>query len=206
MGARLRRYLIAGLIFWLPLWVTWVCLSFVIRVMDKTVSLLPKMYQPEQLLGVKFPGFGIFLSIFILLITGIVVSNFLGKRLLGWWELALNRIPLVRTVYSGVKQVLNSLLSPDGKTFGKVLLIEYPRPGIWSIAFQTGLANDIKPTHLDDDVLVTAFIPTTPNPTAGFLVLVPRKNVQELGMSVEDGLKLVISLGVVHPSGALSKG
>lgn len=199
MLARLRRYLIAGLIFWIPLWVVWLILSFVIHLMDRTVALLPKDYQPEQFLGFSIPGFGIFLSVVLLLLTGLFVSNFLGRRLLALWELILNRIPLVRSIYSAVKQVLSSVLSPGGNAFRKVLLIEYPRKGIWSIAFQTGNDIGIKPQDNPSERLITAFVPTTPNPTSGFLLLVPESTVQELDISIDEALKLVISLGVVQP-------
>ena len=130
MWARFRRYFIAGLIVWIPLWVTWAAISFVVHLMDRSVALLPKQYQPESLLGFSLPGFGIILSVFILILTGLLVSNFLGRRLLAFWEYMLQRIPLVRSIYSAVKQVLNSILSPNGNAFRKVLLIEYPRQGL----------------------------------------------------------------------------
>jgi len=200
MWARFRRYFIAGLIVWIPLWVTWAAISFVVHLMDRSVALLPKQYQPESLLGFSLPGFGIILSVFILILTGLLVSNFLGRRLLAFWEYMLQRIPLVRSIYSAVKQVLNSILSPNGNAFRKVLLIEYPRQGLWTIAFQTGNGITNSVNKVTGEQLITAFVPTTPNPTSGFLILVPASEAHELDMNIDDALKLVISLGVVQPS------
>ena len=205
MFVRMRRYLIAGILFWIPLWATWVMLNFVIQLLDKSVALLPKEYQPEQLLGYSIPGFGIILSILLLLLTGLFVSNFFGRRLIALWELILNRIPLVRSVYSAVKQVLHSVLSPEGNAFRKVLLIEYPRKGIWSLAFQTGADAGITSDRHPNEPLITAFVPTTPNPTSGFLLLLPKSDVQELNISIDEALKLVISLGVVQPKMTVPK-
>lgn len=199
MLIRCRRYLIAGLMVWIPLWVTWVVLRFVVRLMDNTIALLPKAYQPEQLFGFSLPGLGMVLSIAILLLTGLLISNFMGQRLYAFWEIIVNRIPLVRSIYSAVKQILNSILAPEGSAFRQVLLIEYPRQGLWTIAFQTSELCPIVNPHSPDEPLLMVFVPTTPNPTSGFLLLVPKKDAQKLDMSVEDALKLVISLGVVQP-------
>ena len=198
MLARIRRYLIAGLLFWLPVWVTVLVISFFVRIMDRSVALLPAHLQPEQLFGFNIPGLGIILSIGILLLTGLVVSNFLGKKLLLLWDNIVARIPLVRSIHSAVKQVLDSVLAPGGKAFRKVLLIQYPREGLWSIAFQTGDGIEQCCTKTGKQ-LITAFVPTTPNPTSGFLIMVPASEAQELDISIDDALKLVISLGVVQP-------
>lgn len=193
----LQRYLIAGLLVWLPLWITLLIIGFVIDLMDKSLSLLPVAYRPETLLGVNIPGFGLLLSLVILIATGLLVTNFMGRRLVMIWEAFLSRIPLVRTIYSGVKQVVDTLFTPGGQSFRKVLLVEYPRQGLWSVAFQTGNGATQINSALEEE-LVTIFIPTTPNPTSGFLMLIPKKDVKELDMSVDEALKFVISLGVLQ--------
>lgn len=192
-----KGYLLAGLVVWLPILVTIGVLRFIIDLLDNTVAMLPHAYQPDQLLGVHIPGFGVFFSLFILLITGILVANFLGQRLVSWGESILARIPLVRSIYNSVKQVLNTVLSSKGDAFRKVLLIEYPRKGLWSLAFQTGSATP-EINSLTHDEMISVFIPTTPNPTSGFLMMIARKEALELSMSVDEALKFIISLGVMQ--------
>ena len=194
----IRRYLIAGLLFWLPVWVTLLIVKFVFELLDGSLALLPANYQPEQILGVHIPGIGIILSLMVVFFTGMVVSNFLGKRLVALWEGIVQRIPLVRSIYSAVQKVLDTIFRSDGHAFRKVLLVEYPRNGLWSIAFLTSDGNAEVVGHIGEP-MVTIFIPTTPNPTSGFLMMIPQKDVIELQMSVEEALKLVISLGVVQP-------
>ena len=196
MRAKIRRYFIAGLLVWLPIWATYVVVSFLINLMDGTLKLIPHKYRPDVIFGTHIPGLGFLFTLVILFITGIIATNYFGHRFIALWEKIVSRIPLIRTVYHAVKQVLSAMLQPAGQSFRKVLLIEYPRREIWSIAFQT--SNSFKNGHSTDD-MVTVFIPTTPNPTSGFLTIVPKKDVIELDMTVEEALRMVISLGVVMP-------
>lgn len=194
----IRRWFIAGLLFWVPVGVTILVLRFLIGMMDRSLALLPAAWRPEAWLGVEIPGFGVVLSLLIVLLTGALVANFLGRRLLALGEFIVQRIPLVRSLYSGVKQAAETILSDSGDSFRQVLLIEYPRKGIWTVAFQTGHPIGEVQRRTEKDV-VTVFVPTTPNPTSGFIVLIPRDEVIPLEMSVEEGLRLIISLGVVTP-------
>ncbi len=192
----LRSYLLAGLVVWLPILITIGVLRFIIDLLDNTLALIPKAYQPEQLIGHYIPGFGVILSLVILLVTGIIATNYFGQRLVEWGESILARIPLVRSIYKMVKQVINAVLSTNSEAFRKVVLIEYPRKGLWSIAFQTGAAN----AAINDKTkieMISVFIPTTPNPTSGFLMMLPRSDIVELDMSIDEALKFIISLGVM---------
>lgn len=201
-GASFRSYLLTGLIVWLPVLVTIVVLRFIIDLLDKTLALIPHAYQPEQLFGVHLPGLGVLLSLILLLITGIVATNLLGQRLVLWSEAVLARIPLVRSIYNTSKQVIQAVFATNSQAFRKVVMIEYPRNGIWSLAFQTGSAHPEVNQNLGIE-MITVFIPTTPNPTSGFLMMLPKKDAIELEMSTEDALKFIISLGVMHtPSSA----
>lgn len=192
-----RSYLLAGLVVWLPIIVTLVVLRFIIDLLDKSIALLPNAYQPDQLLGVHVPGIGVIFSLCVLLLTGIVATNFLGQRLMRWSEAVLDRIPLVRSIYSATKQVMETVFSTNSEAFRKVLLVEYPRQGLWSLAFQTGLASQEISERTGEEML-SIFIPTTPNPTSGFLMMVSKSSIKELSMSVDDALKLIISLGVMQ--------
>lgn len=194
----IRRWFIAGLLFWLPVGATVLVIRFLIGLLDFGLILIPPSWRPDALLGVSIPGLGALLSILIIIGTGALVANFMGRTLLVWGERLVGRIPLVRSLYSGVKKAAETILSDSGNSFRKVLLIEYPRKGVWSVAFQTGNPIGEVQERTAEEV-VTVFVPTTPNPTSGFIVLVPRKDVVELEMSVEEGLRLVISLGVVVP-------
>lgn len=194
----LRRYFIAGLLVLLPIWVTWLILDFLVSLFDRSLSLLPKNAQPDILLGVHIPGLGIIFAVVIIFLTGLLVTNFIGNWFLGLGEAVLVRIPLVRSIYTAVKQVLSTLFSSGAESFKKVLLIEYPRKDVWTVAFQTSSGFSV-PGDNDIKDLITVFVPTTPNPTAGFLLMVPRQQVIELKMSIEQALKYVISLGVVLP-------
>lgn len=192
----IRRYFIAGLVVWLPIWVTYIVIKFLVDILDGSLSLLPYEYQPDQLLGFHVPGLGLIFTLLILFFTGLLVTNFLGRKIVNLWERMLARIPLIRSIYSAVKQVVHALVQPTGSSFRKVLLVEYPRRGIWSIAFQT--SDQFTDTPHPEEV-VTVFIPTTPNPTSGFLTIIPKADTHELNMSVEEALRMVISLGVVMP-------
>lgn len=195
----IRRYLLAGLVVWLPILATLGILDFIIELLDKTISLLPVAYQPEQLFGFYLPGFGVLLSLILLLITGVVATNFLGQRLMIWSESVLEKIPLVRSIYNASKQVIQAIFSTNSQAFRKVLLVEYPRKGLWSIAFQTGVSSDLVTEHTGVE-MVSIFIPTTPNPTGGFLMMVPKSDVIELTMTIDEALKYIISLGMMQPS------
>ena len=194
----IRRYLLAGLVVWLPVLATFGILRFLVDLLDQTISLLPAAYQPEQLFGFHIPGFGVVLSLVLLLITGLIATNFLGQRLVIWSEAVLDKIPLVRTIYNTSKQVIQAIFSTNSEAFRKVLLVEYPRKGLWSIAFQTGTAHSIVGDSLGTD-MVSIFIPTTPNPTSGFLMMVAKSEVIELKMTVDEALKFIISLGMMQP-------
>ena len=195
-----RNYLLAGLVVWLPILATLGILRFIVELLDQTISLLPAAYQPEQLIGIKLPGFGVVLSLLVLLVTGVVATNFLGQRLMSWSESILRKIPLVRTIYNTSKQVIQAIFATNSQAFRKVMLVEYPRQGLWSIAFQTGVANGVVNNKTGVEML-SIFIPTTPNPTSGFLMLVPKADAIELSMSVDEALKYIISLGMMQPVG-----
>lgn len=199
MMSLLRRYFISGLLVWLPIWVTILVINFLVSILSNTLLLLPHQYQPDALLGFHVPGIGVLITLLVILLTGVIVANFVGRRLLILGDALINRIPLVRTIYASVKQVSQTLFTPGGQSFRKVLLVEYPRVGMWSVAFQTGDGTPEVTTVLNSEPMVSLFIPTTPNPTSGFLMIVPRKDVIELEMSVDQALKFVISLGVMQP-------
>ncbi|MBS0359578.1 MAG: DUF502 domain-containing protein [Proteobacteria bacterium] len=194
----IRGYVIAGLLVWLPIWATLVIIRFLVDLLDNSMALIPHAYQPDVLLGFHIPGLGVIISLLVVFTTGVIATNFFGKKLVDFGERILGRIPIVRSIYSGVKQVAETILSPGGESFRKVLLVEYPRKGLWSIAFLTGNSAQEISTKTGEE-MVTIFIPTTPNPTSGFLMMIPKKDIVELDMSVEMGLKLVISLGVMQP-------
>lgn len=198
--APLRRYLISGLLVWIPIIVTILVIKFLVDILDSTLHLLPQQYQPDTLLQMHIPGIGVVMTLLIIFATGVVVANFVGRRVVTVWDGFIARIPLVRTIYMGVKQILETLFTPGGQSFRKVLLVEYPRVGMWSLAFQTGDGTPEVAQSMSGEDMVSIFIPTTPNPTSGFLMMVPRKNVIEMEMSVDQALKFVISLGVVQPS------
>jgi uncharacterized membrane protein len=193
---RLRRFLAAGLLIWLPVGTTILVFKVLLDLMDGLLFLVPVAYRPETLLGFRVPGLGAILALIVLFVTGVLAANLLGRQLVVWYEAALGRIPLVRTVYGAVKSFAAIVLSGD--SFKKVLLIEYPRKGVYRIGLQTSeaVAEIQSVTHQD---LVTVFVPNTANIASGFTVFVPRAETIELTMSVEDALKLIVSLGVVVP-------
>lgn len=198
MAAWLRRYLLAGLLIWVPLVITVVVIRVLMDFMDRVLLLLPEQWRPEALLGYSIPGLGLVITVIIVWLTGLFAANLVGRKVVLFWEALLARIPLVRSIYSAVKQVAETLFNTDGEAFRKVLLIEYPRKGIWTLAFQTGVASrEIQ--EKSGQGMVTVFVPTTPNPTSGFIIMVPREDVVELSMTVEEALKMVVSIGVVGP-------
>lgn len=194
----LRRYLIAGLLVWLPILVTVLVLKFLIDLVDSTLLILPATWQPDQLLGVHIPGLGLLLSGVVLFITGMVVTNLLGSSMVKVWEGLLARIPVVRAIYSASKQLTETLFSGKGKSFRKVVMVRFPHPGVWTVAFVTG-EGMLEGNNKTGKDLVNVFVPTTPNPTGGYFLMVPREDMIELDMSVDAGIKLILSAGAVVP-------
>lgn len=190
--------MVAGLLVWVPLGVTVLLLKLLVNLMDQTLLLLPPDYRPDALLGLHIPGLGILLSLTVLLVTGILVANLVGRRLVHLWESILQRIPFVRSVYSAAKNFAEIVLTDASQSFNKVLLIEYPRKGLYSLCFQTSIYLGEVQARTGEDV-ICVFVPTTPNPTSGLILMVPKADVIELDMGVEDALKMVVSLGVVIP-------
>ena len=195
---RLRRYLVAGILVWVPLAVTYFLLRFAVGLMDRTLLLLPQQFRPEQLLGFHIPGLGVILTLIVLFITGLLAANFVGRAAVGVWDSLMNRIPVVRSIYSAAKNFAEMVFSDSSQSFKNVLLIEYPRKGLYSLAFQTATELGEVQGRTGEDV-VCCFVPTTPNPTSGFIIIVPRKDVTVLDMEVDEALKMIISLGVVIP-------
>jgi uncharacterized membrane protein len=194
----LRRYMVAGLLVWLPLVATFFVLRLLVEWMDHSLLLLPVNFRPENLLGFAIPGLGVLLTLLILLLTGLIAANLFGRKLVSLWEGLLARIPLVRSVYSAVKQLVETMFSDNGQSFRKVVLVEFPRRGLWTLAFLTGNEKGEAQRKTGRDVL-NVYIPTTPNPTGGYFVMVPREDVRELEMSVDEGLKMLLSMGAVVP-------
>ena len=194
----MRKYFITGLLIWIPLGITMWVLKLLIDFMDQSLLLLPQAYRPEALLGQYIPGLGAILTLLIVFLTGLIAANFFGRKLLVLGGMVLTRIPVVNTIYSSVKQVSDTLFSSKGEAFRKALLVQYPRQGSWTIAFQTGQPGSDVAAHLDGEH-VSVYVPTTPNPTSGFFLMLPKKDVIELEMSVDAALKYIISMGVVVP-------
>ncbi|MHB1949920.1 MAG: DUF502 domain-containing protein [Acidiferrobacteraceae bacterium] len=198
MMGRLRRYLTAGLLVWVPLGVTLLIIEFLVGVVDRTLLLVPPRFRPDTVLGVHIPGVGIVLVLAVVLVTGMLAANFLGQRLVALGEVVVARIPLVRSIYSGVKQLLETVVATRGTSFRKVVLVEYPRPKAWTLAFVTG-EGDAEAELKTGRSLVHIYVPTTPNPTSGFFLMMPREDVIELTLSVDEALKMILSVGVVAP-------
>ena len=203
MLKHLRRYIIAGLLVWLPLAVTYQLLKFVVGQMDswldKAFALLPVGYHPDELLGISIPGLGVIFTLVLMVLTGIFAANFVGRAFVNGWESLMDRIPVVRAIYSAVKKFAEMVFSDKSQSFKNVLLIQYPRKGLYSLAFQTSSELGEVQGRTGEEVICT-FVPTTPNPTSGFIIIVPRKDVIVLDMEVDEALKMIISLGVVVPS------
>ena len=201
---RIRRIIVAGLLVWLPLGVTIFIIRLLLDLLGQTYKIIPEFLRPESILGFSIPGFEILLALVIIFATGLIAANFIGKSLVDWWESFLDKIPLVRNIYSPLKKFSELILSDQTQSFSKVLLIEYPRKGLYSLCFQTSknLGEIEKKSERD---VVCVFVPTTPNPTSGLILMVPQEDVIELDMSVEDGLKMIISLGVVVPGERLDE-
>src|SRR5580658_8852199 len=193
----LRRYLVAGVLVWLPILATIWVVSFMLHIMDRTLLLLPVAYRPQALVGFALPGAGLVLALAIVLLTGLLVTNLIGRRLIVWGEDLLNRIPVVRTVYGGLKSFAESVLS-QSNSFRKVVMVEYPRSGAWSIGFLT--AEDVpEVSERLGEPHVAVYISSALNATAGYLVMLPRRQVIELDMSVDAALRMIVTCGVVVP-------
>ena len=196
--AAFRKWLLAGLLVLVPLMITIAVINWVVSTLDKTLEILPAEWQPELLIGFYIPGFGVVLALAIVLVIGAATSNFIGNKLVTWWDRLLNRIPVVRSVYSAVKQVSDTLFSEKSNAFREALLVQWPREGVWTVAFLTGKPGSSVSTHLDGEH-VSVYVPTTPNPTSGYLMILPKSDCRPLDMSVDEALTYVISMGVITP-------
>jgi uncharacterized membrane protein len=194
----MRKYFITGLLILVPLVITLWVLSLIIGTMDQSLLLLPERWQPKTLLGFYLPGLGTILTLLTIFVVGLLAQNFIGNYVIAAWESVLRRIPVVNSIYSGVKQVSDMLFSPSGNAFRKALLVQYPREGSWTIAFMTGIPGGDVSNHLQGDY-VSVYVPTTPNPTSGFFLMMPKADVIELDMSVDAALRYIVSMGVVAP-------
>lgn len=205
----LRKWLFAGLLVLVPLIVTLWVLDWVVGTLDQTLNILPVAWQPDAWLGVHIPGLGVVFALIILLSIGALASNIIGNKLVHWWHALLHRIPVVRSIYSGVKQVSDTLFSEKGNAFRKALLVQWPHEGMWTIAFLTGapqgqLLDQLQATPGGDsltDEFLTVYVPTTPNPTGGYFVLLRARDCMELSMSVDEALTYIVSMGVIVPGG-----
>ena len=198
-GQLIKRYFITGLLIWVPLVITVWVLSMIVSSLDQSLRLLPESVHPQSLFGFSIPGAGAALTLLMILLTGLLAANFIGQKLVGWWEKLLARIPVVNSVYNSVKQVSDTLFSPNGNAFRKAVLVRYPHQDSWTIAFLTGQPGGDVVNHLQGD-FVSVYVPTTPNPTSGFFLMMPAREVVELDMTVDEALKYIISMGVVAPS------
>jgi uncharacterized membrane protein len=201
MMKSIRKWLLSGMLVIVPLGITVWVLEWIVSSLDKTLLILPGNWQPDKLLGVHIPGFGVILAFAILLTVGAVASNFFGRKLVSWWDALLNHIPVVRSIYSSVKQVSDTLFSDSGNAFRKAVLIQWPRENVWTIAFVTGMPGGDVVNHLQGDY-VSIYVPTTPNPTGGYFVMLKKSDCIELNMSVDEALKYIVSMGVVVPGDA----
>jgi len=194
----LKKYLITGLLIWVPLVITVWVLSILVGTLDQSLLLLPEDWQPREWLGFNIPGLGVLLTLGVVILTGVFGANIIGQRMVRVWESLLSRIPVVKSLYSSVKQVSDTLFSSSGLAFRKALLVQYPRQGSWTIAFLTGQPGGDVANHLTGEYL-SVYVPTTPNPTSGFFLMMPKADVIELDMNVDEALKYIISMGVVAP-------
>jgi uncharacterized membrane protein len=199
--AKLRTWLFSGLLVLVPLIITLWVLDWVVSTLDQTLRILPRAWHPDELLGLHIPGLGVIFAFVMVLLIGAMASNFIGNKMVTWWHQLLNRIPVVRSIYSGVKQVSDTLFSDKGNAFHQALLVKWPHEGMWAIAFLTGTPSGDLKSHLVGDYL-SVYVPTTPNPTGGYLVMVKKSDCIELEMSVDEALAYVISMGVIVPGGA----
>jgi uncharacterized membrane protein len=199
----MKKYFITGLLVLVPLFITVWVISGLVGMMDQSLFLLPETWRPKAQLGLEIPGMGAILTLLIIFVTGVIATNFFGKRLILVWEALLARVPVVKSIYASVKQVSDTLFSDSGNAFRQAVLVQFPRPGVWTIAFVTGKPGGDVANHLSGDYL-SVYVPTTPNPTGGYFLMLPRADVVELDMSVDEALKYIISMGVVAPPPKLS--
>ena len=196
----LKKYLITGILVWLPIAVTIWVISYIVSASDQLVNLLPRQWRPQYVFGFNIPGLGVIVAIAVLFVTGLFAANVLGRQILAAWDSLLGRIPVVKSIYSSVKKVSESLLSDSSRSFKTPLLVPFPQPGIWTIAFVSGhIPDKLKGSLSQDDDYISVYVPTTPNPTGGYYIMVKKSDVRELDMSVDQALKYVISLGMVMP-------
>lgn len=195
----MKKYFITGLLVLVPLFITVWVITSLISMMDKSLLLLPIEWRPKAQFGVEIPGFGALLTLLIVFVTGLIATNFFGRQLILFWEALLNRVPVVKSIYSSVKQVSDTLFSDSGNAFRQAVLVQFPREGTWTIAFITGTPGGDVANHLQGD-FVSVYVPTTPNPTGGYFLMLPRAQVIALDMSVDEALKYIISMGVVAPT------
>lgn len=194
----LRKWLFTGLLVIVPGVITAWVLNWIVSTLDQTLQILPAAWQPDRVLGMHIPGFGVLLTLLILLVVGAVASNFVGRKLVQWGDAVVHRIPVVRSIYSSVKQVSDTLFSESGNAFRTAVLVQWPREGVWTVAFITGTPNGEIAAYLRDE-FVSVYVPTTPNPTGGYFVLMRKSDCVELDMSVDAALKYIVSMGVVAP-------
>ncbi|HVP08107.1 MAG TPA: DUF502 domain-containing protein [Burkholderiales bacterium] len=199
----MKKYVITGLLIWIPLVITIWVLKLIVDALDQTLLLVPQAWRTESVFGVHIPGLGVVIALVIVFLTGVFATNFLGARLVELWHELLHRIPVVRSIYSSVKQISDTLFSSTGHAFRKAMLVQWPREGMWTIAFLTGIPGGDVANHLQGDY-ISVYVPTTPNPTGGYFVIIARKDAIELDMTVDEALKYIISMGVVPPGGGPS--
>lgn len=203
----LRKWLFSGLLVLVPLIITLWVLDWVVGTLDQTLRILPTQWHPDQVLGIHIPGLGVVFALAVVLTIGALASNIIGNRLVNWWHALLHRIPVVRSIYSGVKQVSDTLFSEKGNAFRKAVLVRWPHEGMWTIAFLTGTpAGQVLATlreqpgaRADDEAFISVYVPTTPNPTGGYFVMVRQRDCVELAMTVDEALTYIVSMGVIVP-------
>ena len=201
--AALRKWLLTGLLVVVPGVITAWVLAWIVGMLDVTLAILPEAWQPDRLLGFHIPGFGVLLTLSILLAVGALASNFAGRKLVALGDALVSRIPVVRSIYSSVKQVSDTLFSESGNAFRTAVLVQWPREGVWTVAFITGNPSGEVAAYLRDEY-VSVYVPTTPNPTGGYFVLMRRSDCVELDMSIDAALKYIVSMGVVAPPDPLA--
>ena len=199
LSKALKKYLITGVLVWLPITVTVWVITYIISASDQLINLLPEHWQPKYFWGFNIPGLGVIMAVVVLFVTGLLGANVLGKRIIGAWDALLGRIPVVKSIYSSVKKVSESLLSDSRQSFKTPVLVPFPQPDIWTLAFVSGNIPESVNNALGAEEYVSVYVPTTPNPTGGYYIMVKRSDIRELDMSVDDALKYVISLGMVLP-------
>ncbi|KPN73241.1 MULTISPECIES: DUF502 domain-containing protein [Neisseria] len=200
IGKALKKYLITGVLVWLPIAVTLWVITYIVSASDQLINLLPAHWQPKHFLGFNIPGLGVIVTVLALFITGLFGANVIGKQMIAAWDHLLGRIPVVKSIYSSVKKVSESLLSDNSRSFKTPVLVPFPQPDIWSIAFVSGSIPSAVARSLNGEEYVSVYVPTTPNPTGGYYIMVKKSDVRELDMSVDDALKYIISLGMVLPN------